>query len=88
MEHFIILISEVGAAGAIVFGLFLYLFKNTFTQMMEPLSKAIDKLSFNVGTQTELIKEHKVRLDNIETRVEGHETRITVIEHDHDRGNK
>lgn len=88
MEHFIILISEVGAAGAIVFGVFLYLFKNTFTQMMEPLSKAIDKLSFNVSTQTELIKEHKIRLDNIETRVEGHETRITVIEHDHDRGNK
>lgn len=88
MEHFLVLVTEVGGAGAIVFGLFLYLFKNTFSQMMEPLSKSIDKLSFNVGNQTDLIKEHKVKLDNLETRVDGHETRITVIEHDHNKGDK
>lgn len=53
MERILILIGEMGSAGAVVFGLFFYLFKSTFKQMIEPLSKSIDRLSFNVDTLVE-----------------------------------
>lgn len=51
----------MGGAGAVVFGVFFYLFKSTFKQMIEPLSKSIDRLSFNVEAQTTAIKEQKKR---------------------------
>ena len=88
MEHFLVLVTEIGGAGAVVFGLFFYLFKSTFKQMIEPLSKSIDGLTFNVGLQTDLLKEHKNKLDTLENRVNGHDIRIEVIEHDHERGEK
>lgn len=81
MERVAILIGEVGGAGGVVFGVFLYLFKNTFKQMIEPLSKAIDRLSFNVDAQTSVIKEQKQKLENLETRFDGHEIRLSLIEH-------
>ena len=56
--------------------------------MIEPLSKSIDGLTFNVGLQTDLLKEHKNKLDTLENRVNGHDIRIEVIEHDHERGEK
>ena len=88
MERTLILIGEMGGAGAVVFGVFFYLFKSTFKQMIEPLSKSIDRLSFNVEAQTTAIKEQKLKLENLETRVDSHETRIVVIEHDHVIGGK
>ena len=88
MERIAILIGEIGGAGAVVFGAFFYLFKSTFKQMIEPLSKSIDRLSFNVDAQTSVIKEQKQKLETLETRVEGHEVRLTVVEHDHSRGEK
>ena len=88
MERIAILIGEIGGAGAVVFGVFFYLFKSTFKQMIEPLSKSIDRLSFNVDAQTSVIKEQKQKLETLETRVEGHEVRLTVVEHDHSRGEK
>lgn len=86
MERIAILIGEIGGAGGVVFGAFLYLFKSTFKQMIEPLSKSIDGLTFNVGLQTDLLKEHKNKLDTLENRVNGHDIRIEVIEHDRERG--
>lgn len=62
MERIAILIGEIGGAGAVVFGLFFYLFKSTFKQMIEPLSKSIDRLSFNVDAQTSVIKKQKQKL--------------------------
>lgn len=88
MERIAILIGEIGGAGGVVFGVFFYLFKSTFKQMIEPLSKSIDGLTFNVGLQTDLLKEHKNKLDTLENRVNGHDIRIEVIEHDHERGEK
>ena len=88
MERIAILIGEIGGAGGVVFGAFFFLFKSTFKQMIEPLSKSIDKLTFNVGLQTDLLKEHKNKLDTLESRVNGHDIRIEVIEHDHERGEK
>ncbi|MDM7641106.1 hypothetical protein [Leuconostoc citreum] len=88
MERIAILISEIGGAGAVVFGASFYLFKSTFKQMIEPLSKSIDGLTFNVGLQTDLLKEHKNKLDTLENRVNGHDIRIEVIEHDRVRGEK
>ena len=88
MERIAILIGEIGGAGAVVFGAFFYLFKSTFKQMIEPLSKSIDGLTFNVGLQTDLLKEHKNKLDTLESRVNGHDIRIEVIEHDHEREEK
>lgn len=88
MERIVILIGEIGGAGAVVLGAFFYLFKSTFKQMIEPLSKSIDGLTFNVGLQTDLLKEHKNKLDTLENRVNGHDIRIEVIEHDHERGEK
>lgn len=88
MEHFLVLVTEIGGAGAVVFGLFFYLFKSTFKQMIEPLSKSIDRLSFNVEAQTTAIKEQKLKLENLETRVDSHETRIVVIEHDRITGGR
>lgn len=35
MERILILIGEMGGAGGVVFGVFLYLFKSTFKQMMK-----------------------------------------------------
>lgn len=86
MERILILIGEMGSAGAVVFGLFFYLFNSTFKQMIEPLSKSIDRLSFNVDAQTSVIKEQKQKLETLETRVDSHETRIVVIEHDQLKG--
>lgn len=88
MEHFLVLVTEIGGAGAVVFGLFFYLFKSTFKQMIEPLSKSIDRLSFNVEAQTTAIKEQKLKLETLETRVDSHETRIVVIEHDRITGGR
>lgn len=88
MENVLILIGEIGGAGSVVFGLFFYLFKSTFKQMIEPLSKSIDRLSFNVDAQTSVIKEQKQKLETLETRVDSHETRIVVIEHDHLKGER
>ena len=62
MERILILIGEMGGAGAVVFGVFFYLFKSTFKQMIEPLSKSIDRLSFNVDAQTSVIKKQKQKL--------------------------
>ena len=73
MERTLILIGEMGGAGAVVFGVFFYLFKSTFKQMIEPLGKSIDGLTFNVGLQTDLLKEHKNKLDTLENRVNGHD---------------
>lgn len=91
MERTLILIGEMGGAGAVVFGVFFYLFKSTFKQMIEPLSKSIDRLSFNVEAQTTAIKEQKLKLETLETletRVDSHETRIVVIEHDRITGGR
>ena len=62
MERILILIGEMGGAGAVVFGVFFFLFKSTFKQMIEPLSKSIDRLSFNVDAQTSVIKKQKQKL--------------------------
>lgn len=86
MEKILILITEIGGACGVAFGVFFYLFKSTFSQMIEPLSKSIDRLSFNVEAQTTAIREQKQKLETLETRVDGHETRLTVIEHDHNKG--
>ncbi len=88
MERIAILIGEIGGAVGVVFCAFLYLFKSTFKQMIEPLSKSIDGLTFNVGLQTDLLKDHKNKLDTLESRVNAHDIRIEVIEHDHERGEK
>ena len=53
MEHILILIAEIGGAGAVFYGLFVYLFKNAFTTLMGPLAKSIDALAFNVGEMTD-----------------------------------
>lgn len=88
METILILIAEIGGASGVVFGLFYYLFKNSFRDMSEPLSKAIDALAINVGEMTKTLSDHKVKIERLEDRVDGHETRLTVIEHDHDRWEK
>lgn len=86
MEHILILIAEIGGAGAVFYGLFVYLFKNAFTTLMGPLAKSIDALAFNVGEMTNTLKSHQVKIEQLETRVDKHDTRITVIEHDHEKG--
>lgn len=53
MGRIAILISKIGGTGAIVFGTFLYLFKSMFKQIIEPLSKLIDRLRFNVDAPVE-----------------------------------
>ncbi|WP_278363544.1 hypothetical protein [Leuconostoc lactis] len=86
MERILILIAEAGGAGAVLYGLFFYLFKNAFGAMIDPLSKAIDRLGTNVDNMTRTISSHQVKIEQLEDKVDGHETRITVIEHDHLKG--
>lgn len=86
MEHILILIAEIGGAGAVFYGLFVYLFKNAFTTLVAPLQKSIDLLAFNVGEMTGTLKQQQKKIDVLEGRIDGHETRITVIEHDHEKG--
>lgn len=88
MEKYLILVAEIGGAVGVFGGIFSYLFKNHFREMAEPLSKAIDGLANNVSEMTRTLSSHQVKLDQLETRVDSHETRIVVIEHDHITGGK
>lgn len=83
MEKYLIIIGEMGTAMGVFGGIFSFMFKNHFREMSEPLSKAIDSLAHNVGEMTKTLSSHQVKIDQLETRVDNHETRIVVIEHDH-----
>ena len=85
MEQILILIAEVGSAGAVLYSLFFYLFKNAFRAEIDPLSKAIDRLGTNVDNMTRTLSSHQVKIEQLEGKVDGHETRIAVIEHDHSK---
>lgn len=80
MERILIRIAEVGSAGAVLYGIFFYLFKNAFGTMIYPLSKSIDRLGTNVDNMTRTLSSHQVKIDRLEDKVDGHETRITVLE--------
>lgn len=82
MEQILILIAEVGSAGAVLYGLFFHLFKNAFRTEIYPLSKAIDRLGTNVDNMTRTLSSHQLKIERLEDKLDGHETRITVIEHD------
>lgn len=88
MEHYLILIAEIGATVGVIYGGMTYFFKNSFQSVITPLKESLDLLSFNVNKQTEELKAQNTKLDTLEVKVEAHETRLTVIEHDHERGGK
>lgn len=88
MEHYLILIAEFGAAIAVIYGGMSYFFKNSFQSVITPLRESLDLLSYNVNQQTQELKNQTSKLDAIEERVDGHETRLTVIEHDHQKEHK
>lgn len=81
-EHILILIAEIGGAGAVIYGLFLYLFKNSFSNLIQPLRKSLDALTFNVGQQTEMLAKQIQKLEELEGKVDNHETRLQLIEHE------
>lgn len=87
MEKYLILVAEIGGAVGVFGGIFSYLFKNHFREMAEPLSKAIDSLANNISEMTKMLSSHQVKIERLEERVDGHDIRIKVIEHDHSRGN-
>lgn len=88
MEHYLILFAEVGAVVGVAYGGMTYFFKNSFQTVITPLKESLDLLSFNVKQQTEELKNQNTKLDTLEIKVEQHETRLTVVEHDHERGGK
>lgn len=80
MEHWLVLIAEIGATIAVFYGLFSFLFKGSFTDMISPLKDSIDLLSFNVNQQTKSLEQQVNKLETLENRVAEHETRLKIVE--------
>ena len=81
-EHILILIAEVGVASGVFYSLFNYLFKNAFNDSIATLKDAVESLSSNVSNQTKMIEKSLQQIEDIEKEVNGHETRLQLLEHE------
>lgn len=82
IEHILILIAEVGVASGVFYSIFNYLFKNAFNDSISTLKDAVDSLSANVSNQTKMLEKSLEQIEDIEKEVNGHETRIQLLEHE------
>lgn len=81
-EHILILIAEVGVASGVFYSLFNYLFKNAFNDSIATLKDAVESLSSNVSNQTKMLEKSLQQIEDIEKEVNGHETRLQLLEHE------
>lgn len=82
IEHILILIAEVGVASGVFYSIFNYLFKNAFNDSISTLKDAVDSLSTNVSNQTKMLEKSLKQIEDIEKEVNGHETRLQLLEHE------
>ncbi|MFZ2380124.1 hypothetical protein [Leuconostoc falkenbergense] len=81
-EHILILIGEIGVTVGLFYGLFNYLFKNSFNEAIDPLKNAVNALSDNVANQTKILEKSLQQIEDIEREVNSHETRLQILEHE------
>ncbi|MDI6498969.1 hypothetical protein QMA60_10410 [Leuconostoc suionicum] len=81
-EHILILIGEIGVATGVFYTLFNHLFKNAFNDSIATLKDSVDALSYNVSNQTKMLERSLEQIEDIEKDVQGHETRIQILEHE------
>lgn len=82
IEHILIIIGEVGVATGVFYSLFNYLFKNAFKDSIGSLNESVNLLSANVASQTKMLEKSSQQIEDIEKEVNGHETRIQLLEHE------
>lgn len=82
MEHILILIAKLGVASGVFYSLFNYLFKNAFNDSIATLKDAVESLSSNVSNQTKMLEKSLQQIEDIEKEVNGHETRLQLLEHE------
>jgi hypothetical protein len=80
-EHLIILVVEVASAVGVFYTLFNWLFKNAFRDAVVSLNDSVNTLSSNVANQTKMLEKSLEQIEDIEKEVNGHETRIQLLEH-------
>lgn len=81
-EHLIILVVEVASAVGVFYTLFNWLFKNAFRDAVVSLNDSVNTLSSNVANQTKMLEKSLEQIEDIEKDVQGHETRIQLLEHE------
>lgn len=82
IEHILIIVGEVGVATGVFYSLFNYLFKNAFKDSIGSLNESVNLLSANVANQTKMLEKSLQQIEDIEKEVNGHETRIQLLEHE------
>lgn len=81
-EHLLVLIVEIGTATGVFYTLFNWLFKNAFKDAIVTLNESVNTLSSNVDSQTRMLEKSLEQIEDIEKEVNGHETRIQLLEHE------
>lgn len=84
-EHVLILVGEIGVAGTVFYGIFKYLFTNAFNDSIQALKASVDLLASNVSQQTKMLNKSLEQIESIEMEVNGHETRLQLLEHDKEK---
>ena len=72
---------EVASAVGVFYTLFNWLFKNAFRDAVVSLNDSVNTLSSNVANQTKMLEKSLEQIEDIEKEVNGHETRIQLLEH-------
>lgn len=81
-EHILVLIVEIATATGVFYTLFNWLFKNAFRDAIVTLNESVNTLSSNVDSQTKMLEKSLEQIEDIEKEVNGHETRIQLLEHE------
>lgn len=89
MEHILILIVEIGSVCGVFYALFQFLFKASFSDVIEPLKNAVNGLSNNVASQTKMLNQSLDKIEALQKEVNDHNTRLKVLEYreEHDEHN-